>query len=199
MPLPAYRKAIIKRKARHGTLRTMIRRQRLIRLSGEQNHQCCYCGQKTWHPEINDGGDVNQSRRRRATIEHIVPQTNGGGEGKHNLIMACAQCNNSRGELPLEDFVALISNDGVTPLSVRARRILKKERKRKSNKGKMKAIKTFRLIIIGALYYPVMFDKAIKEIKPSPPKTKRHRPLNSISSIKKRVIENQMVAIASTL
>jgi len=32
-----------------------------------------------------------------ATLDHIVPQSLGGGNGIHNLVIACAPCNSRRG------------------------------------------------------------------------------------------------------
>jgi 5-methylcytosine-specific restriction endonuclease McrA len=46
------------------------------------NHQCQYCG----------------ASGARLTLDHIVPRTDGGGATWENLVCACADCNNRKGE-----------------------------------------------------------------------------------------------------
>ena len=192
MGLPAKREAVFFRKARHGTLRTIIRRLRLIQLSEAQNNRCCYCGQQTWHPEIIDGGDVPHSRRRRATLEHVVAQNHGGGEGKHNLVMACSQCNGARGDKPIAHFIGQITCNREVPISKAYARYLKKEKKRKSEKGQIKLAKTYRLLFIAAVFLPDMFEAARNEIKNKPEKVYRD-PRKGLSSIRRRVVKNGMI------
>lgn len=54
------------------------------------NHTCVYCGAR---PAV------------RGTIEHIVPRSLGGSDRIDNLAWACYECNQKRGNQPLEVFV----------------------------------------------------------------------------------------------
>lgn len=56
------------------------------RLSGEQNHRCCYCGVRT-----NEWPAIGQYRF--ASQEHVVRFADGGSDDYDNLVMACYQCN----------------------------------------------------------------------------------------------------------
>ena len=42
-----------------------------------------------------------------ATVEHIVPRSQGGGNDKANLVACCFACNNMRGDMSYEDMVGL--------------------------------------------------------------------------------------------
>jgi 5-methylcytosine-specific restriction endonuclease McrA len=63
------------------------RRDLLVRLSEAQNHRCCYCGVHTSYVKCQD---------HTATIEHLVPQAQGGTDAYDNCVMACLDCNNKR-------------------------------------------------------------------------------------------------------
>ena len=54
------------------------------------NHTCIYCGAR---PAV------------RGTIEHIVPRSRGGSDRVDNLAWACYDCNQTRDNLPLEQFI----------------------------------------------------------------------------------------------
>jgi 5-methylcytosine-specific restriction endonuclease McrA len=41
-----------------------------------------------------------------ATLDHLKPQSKGGGWELSNLALACVACNNARGVIPVADFVA---------------------------------------------------------------------------------------------
>ena len=81
------------------------RRRRLLRLSGEQNHRCCYCGTEVafWRIWIRGGGNLLPDD---PTIEHLVPIAEGGHKSSwENQAMACFRCNNLRGSQdPVEFF-----------------------------------------------------------------------------------------------
>ena len=51
--------------------------------------QCCYCGQPTYLNQLPADADPG----RRATIEHIVPRSQGGSNDWPNLALACHRCN----------------------------------------------------------------------------------------------------------
>ncbi len=179
------------KRAARGSRRTYIRRLRLIQLSEIQNHRCCYCGQKTWHHHIIDGGDVTHSKRNLATIEHVIALVHGGTWRKDNLVMACDECNGSRGEKAIARFVALITQDIDIPLSKAVKRALRKEENRKSEKGQIKTAKTIWLLFLALTFMPELFVKVQKDFNPKKIKTRTGR--CNISTIRKRVIENNMV------
>ena len=47
------------------------------------NNTCAYCGLKFMQKDL--------------TVEHIIPRSQGGNNSWHNLITACATCNNKKG------------------------------------------------------------------------------------------------------
>jgi hypothetical protein len=65
------------------------------RLSGEQNHRCCYCGIVT---------TLEPGFKHSATIEHVNDKRNGGTNAWINLAMACFDCNTTRQEISPEEF-----------------------------------------------------------------------------------------------
>lgn len=89
--------------------RTVRLRNLLRRLSEAQNHNCCYCGSEAWLEGIECG--VNREKWNEATKEHLIPRSKGGTYGKYNLVMACNSCNNARGDMSHEEFVALIEKE----------------------------------------------------------------------------------------
>ncbi len=58
------------------------------RLAEAQNWRCCWCF-ASMEPHGNGGA--------RATFEHIVPLSCDGPDILENVVIACAQCNHSRG------------------------------------------------------------------------------------------------------
>ena len=65
------------------------------RLAEAQNWRCCWCGQGVI-PEPN--------KKNSATIEHIIPKSQGGSDDMSNLAVACSSCNNKRGVQDVETF-----------------------------------------------------------------------------------------------
>ena len=52
-------------------------------------HECVYCGDNNW---------------RTLTIDHVIPQSKGGGNTWDNLVTACKKCNGEKADLSLEEF-----------------------------------------------------------------------------------------------
>lgn len=69
-------------------------------LSERQNHRCCYCGIR-----MND----EQGHKDSATIEHVLPRSQGGANHHENYVIACYRCNNARGVEDVEIFVKRVS------------------------------------------------------------------------------------------
>lgn len=59
------------------------------RLAEAQNWRCCYCGDPM-HPY--DG------TKKSASIDHVIPQSKGGGDNWFNLVAACLDCNLKKGD-----------------------------------------------------------------------------------------------------
>jgi len=77
------------------------KRWKLIKLMKERGNACAYCGVGTWLP--NENFTPNE---RMATLDHIVPKALGGGGHAGNLVLACYGCNQQRGTMSVEEFIA---------------------------------------------------------------------------------------------
>ena len=92
-------------------------RETLHRLSEAQNHRCAYCGVHMRVPGLKDQGyrqrDIKvrlslktwrgahqYERYRRATLDHFLPRSEGGGNHPSNLLAACKWCNEYRSNQP---------------------------------------------------------------------------------------------------
>lgn len=53
------------------------------------DYECVYCG---------------DSKRRDLTLDHVIPQSKGGGNTWDNLVTACRSCNNEKSNLTLEEY-----------------------------------------------------------------------------------------------
>lgn len=61
------------------------------------------------------GTPMARDRRspRAATIEHVIPRADGGGDGDANTVAACALCNNLRGRMEATAFARLMRGDSL--------------------------------------------------------------------------------------
>ena len=55
------------------------------------NHKCAYCGKS--------------GKRRRLELDHATPKSHGGADRYDNLLAACHDCNQKRGNQPLEQWL----------------------------------------------------------------------------------------------
>ena len=70
--------------------RIVLTRKNILR---RDNNQCQYCG----------------SRKNPLTIDHVIPKSRGGGDSWENLVAACVNCNNKKGnQTPEEAGISLI-------------------------------------------------------------------------------------------
>lgn len=77
----------------------------IIALSARQNHRCCYCGHEmVRHSHINR----QPTPRNAITKDHVEPRTYGGETTWWNLVAACCQCNQLRGEMEATAFYNLM-------------------------------------------------------------------------------------------
>jgi len=187
------------RKAELMTRATAARRLKLIRLSGMQNHRCCYCGTNTWHPNIVDYV-INRIKGTRATLEHLLPRSQGGTFAMYNLAMACAECNGARGDVPVEEFMTSIA----VPVPKKSPPNIKRKQP-KSNAKRLKVEKKMlnlfkRLMTLSALF-PEDYKYATENVTERTyravfkgsrkPTTSRH---THMRQIRHRVEANKMVA-----
>lgn len=96
---------------------TLDKRAQLCRKHHDQAGLCFYCGQSAWLPPPRRGSqdsipegffeDLRANRRRqqsRATREHLVKVADGGGDDDGNIVMACANCNHHRHDVPVNEY-----------------------------------------------------------------------------------------------
>lgn len=65
------------------------------------NYRCQYCG-------CND--------RTKLTIDHVVPRSKGGATSYQNCVAACISCNNSKGNLSVEESGMILLNVPQIPI-----------------------------------------------------------------------------------
>jgi len=79
-----------------------------ISIFESQNWRCAYCGAVMYGPShMNDGGPPLNSldrKRRRATLDHVLPVKYGGTRANLNLVGACRECNSSRRDVAAIDW-----------------------------------------------------------------------------------------------
>ena len=90
-------------------------RQRIL---DRENHQCFYCLR-----DLNENNYV---------IEHITSRPDG-NNGYRNVVAACRECNNRKGDTPVEDFVRELYRDGFLTAEDHKDRKLKLEQLRKGD------------------------------------------------------------------
>ena len=61
------------------------------------------CFWQPLRPDITCSNDL--------TVEHLIPQSRGGTDSPHNLVIACRSHNSSRGTLPMEEFIGRFSEN----------------------------------------------------------------------------------------
>ena len=71
------------------------RRRLLLLLAKTDGIKCFYCEKRMLHP------DEPGSHAKKASIEHLVPRSLGGGEHGNNFVLAHSGCNRLRNVRPL--------------------------------------------------------------------------------------------------
>lgn len=74
---------------------------KLARMHAASNGRCAYCNCTTKLKAPDDDPE-------RATIDHVMPLSRGGGNSADNLALACRQCNNTKGSMTPREFVATL-------------------------------------------------------------------------------------------
>jgi 5-methylcytosine-specific restriction endonuclease McrA len=110
---------ICARRRRKGGDLTVAQKKTIYGFAAKENHRCYICGQELSfpsRPHPNAPTDPEETDWRLFEIEHIFPQSKGGGRRRTNLAACCKSCNKlkddylSFADLPLEDFITA-SND----------------------------------------------------------------------------------------
>jgi 5-methylcytosine-specific restriction endonuclease McrA len=92
---------------------TMSRRKRLVKLFNRQNGLCVFCGCQTWlavEGVKKQKPPSGKKLKQMATVDHKIPQSQGGTDRMSNLAMACSLCNNDRQTTPFEEFLEVRSD-----------------------------------------------------------------------------------------
>lgn len=188
------------RKMLSGCSSVRVNRRKLITLSERQSHRCCYCGGDTWHSDIIDH-QTDRSESNKATLEHLLPASQGGTYKWDNLAMACSECNTARGNLPLEEFLASIQNDPKNPKTKISRKKDMAEEERKRIKAEIREQKRFKLFMTASWMFPEDYKHTMENISNgdvnrvfkggSRPSTTRKK---SMSRIRSRVKANSIAA-----
>lgn len=130
-----------------GTRLSLARRRKVAQLSEAQGHRCAYCCGETFL-----GSDIpkGMSRRQRATLEHLVPQSEPVQTNRdENLVMACSRCNNLRSNYDAMKYY--------TSLRTVKKRVLRQKKitAAKSAKNKIKDGRCLALCLIAIVIDPV--------------------------------------------
>lgn len=86
-----------------------VRRKQLKAMWDEQKGLCIYCKEPTWVGTEDAVTPTGLTKKKRATIEHIICSADGGPDKMSNYIMSCHNCNNRRGRIPHEEFQTLVA------------------------------------------------------------------------------------------
>lgn len=71
-----------------------------LRLCAEQNYKCAYC----YREMILEGPSNRRQKSNLATIDHVIPKSEGGPLSYENTVAACSKCNNKRQTIPALEF-----------------------------------------------------------------------------------------------
>ena len=73
-------------------------------ISESQNHRCAFCGCKVHLGHF--GININDSI---ASMDHVIPKSEGGTNSFENIVCACQDCNSIRGTLAADDFYDIVT------------------------------------------------------------------------------------------
>ena len=79
--------------------RVMEKGVKLKRLLHKQGGRCYYCN-------MSISRHYHQGAPLEATIDHRIPRARGGTNAAINLVAACFSCNNRKGNMTSDEFIA---------------------------------------------------------------------------------------------
>ncbi|RUM41295.1 MAG: hypothetical protein DSY80_09065 [Desulfocapsa sp.] len=105
----------------------IIKAQIRDQILAEAECRCHYCGcqmidEKLGHDSpyarrlaaslgiVTKGEWIKRLGYRRATIDHIIPVSQGGENNPENFVAACGFCNSRRGSIVYNDFLELVAD-----------------------------------------------------------------------------------------
>lgn len=112
---------------------TRGKRRNLIRLAIRDGKCCAHCGDPVyfiWEKKTNP----NYSKAKMATFDHIILKKDGGTYKLENGLLACYDCNNLRGDMPLDTFRKRIAEGKWEPYSKRKEKKLRKKARREARR-----------------------------------------------------------------
>jgi 5-methylcytosine-specific restriction endonuclease McrA len=65
-------------------------RKKIVKKKG---NLCCFCRKSM--------------KKSETTLEHVVPISKGGTNAQRNLKLSCSGCNNQRGDMDFDEFMAI--------------------------------------------------------------------------------------------
>lgn len=87
------------------------RRARTRKLSEAQNHRCAFCSRETYLSDSEREDRYHKlSKGLLATLEHVIPQAQGGTDSPANGVMSCHECNSRRGTMDAWEFFEVRSD-----------------------------------------------------------------------------------------
>lgn len=139
---------------------TMARRIKLEKLYKDQEGLCYFCHEPTWMAPRGVDGRKNPGGRKKdlqATLEHKIPQVQGGTDHPSNLVMSCHGCNTKRREVDFEYFasIRLVPEKWKAYNSAQGRKVAAnhKARQKKSKERLEKRIQILALLIYLRSYF----------------------------------------------
>ncbi len=76
-----------------------IRTEKRLAIYLRDKMTCVYCNRNMLNEYVND--------RSVLTLDHVIPESNGGLNDTFNLITACRSCNSKRQNKPIDKFCSL--------------------------------------------------------------------------------------------
>lgn len=77
--------------------------------------ECHYCHCDLSESFRFDGRMLNHTQGGISTIDHILPLSKGGHRKVSNMVLSCVSCNNAKGSMSSEDFIATLNPPTMTP------------------------------------------------------------------------------------
>lgn len=68
---------------------------------------CHWCNRQTKMPSVLPWVPKNDFD---ATVDHVVPLSKGGGNGRDNLVLSCRHCNSLKGDMMPDEWEAFCAN-----------------------------------------------------------------------------------------